>query len=150
MIDKKTTEDISGYEGKRGELIAILQDFQEKDGYISEEAVKRISQFLKISESKIYGVASFYAQFRFTEPGRHSIKVCLGTACHVAGGHILSEAVQRELDIKAGQTTTDGRFDYDRAACLGCCALAPVVKIGEDIHSGVSVNDLKKILDKYE
>jgi NADH-quinone oxidoreductase subunit E len=150
MIDKESTDNISGFEGKKGELIAILQDFQEKDGYISNEAVKRISRFLKVSESKIFGVASFYSQFRFSEPGRHSIKVCLGTACHVAGGHILSEAVQRELDIKAGETTQDRRFDYDRAACLGCCALAPVVKIGEDIHSGVNVNDLKKILDKYE
>ena len=150
MIDKKFTDTFSGFEGKQGELIAILQDFQEKDGYISEETVKRISGFLKISKSKIFGVASFYSQFRFSEPGRHSIKICLGTACHVAGGHVLGEAIQRELDVSPGETTENGRFDYERAACLGCCALAPVVKIGDDIHSRVTVNSLNEILEKYE
>jgi NADH-quinone oxidoreductase subunit E len=150
MIDKEVTDMFSGFEGKQGELIAILQDFQEKDGYISEETVERVSRFLKISKSKIFGVASFYSQFRFSEPGRHSIKICLGTACHVAGGHVLGQAIQRELDVSPGETTENGRFDYERAACLGCCALAPVVKVGDDIHSRVTVNSLNEILEKYE
>jgi NADH-quinone oxidoreductase subunit E len=133
-----------------GDLIPILQKVQEEAGYISEESVRRISRFLKMSENEIYGVASFYSQFRFNEPGRHSVKVCLGTACHVAGGSRLSEAVQRELNIAHGETTSDKRFDYERVACLGCCALAPVVKVGEDIHSRVTVQGLNEILDNCE
>lgn len=138
------------YGGDRGDLIPVLQEIQEKEGYISVEAVERISRFLRISENEIFGVASFYSQFRFNEPGRNSIKVCLGTACHVAGGNALSEAVQRDLHISTGETTEDKRFDFERVACLGCCALAPVVKVGEDIHSRVNVNRLGEILEEYE
>jgi NADH:ubiquinone oxidoreductase subunit E len=141
---------LSEFKGEEGDLIPILQKVQENSGYISEGAVKRISQFLRISENQIFGVASFYSQFRFTEPGRNSVKICLGTACHVCGGHILSEAIARELGISPGQTTEDGRFDFQRVTCLGCCALAPVVKINDDIHSRVTVVRLKEILDKYE
>jgi NADH-quinone oxidoreductase subunit E len=140
----------SGFEGEEGDLIPILQKVQERFGYISREAVGRISRFLKISENQIFGVASFYSQFRFTAPGRNSIKVCLGTACHVRGGQILCEAVQRELDIMPGQTTEDRRFDLERVACLGCCALAPVIQINDDIYSRMTVIRLKEILNKYE
>ncbi len=140
----------SGFEGEEGDLIPILQKVQEKLGYISREAVERISRFLKISENQIFGVASFYSQFRFTAPGRNSIKVCLGTACHVRGGQILCEAVQRELDILPGQTTEDRRYDLERVACLGCCALAPVIQVNDDIYSRMTVIRLKEILNKYE
>jgi NADH-quinone oxidoreductase subunit E len=140
----------SGFKGEEGDLIPVLQRIQEKSGYISQEAVKRISRFLKISENQIFGVASFYSQFRFTPPGRNSIKVCLGTACHVRGGQILCQAVERELDIKPGQTTKDRRYDLERVACLGCCALAPVVQINDDIYSRMTVIRLKEILGKYE
>ena len=140
----------SGFGGEEGDLIPILQKVQEKFGYISQGAVERISRFLKISENQIFGVASFYSQFRFTAPGRNSIKVCLGTACHVRGGQILCETVQRELDILPGQTTEDQRFDLDRVACLGCCALAPVIQINDDIYSRMTVIRLKEILNKYE
>jgi len=133
-----------------GDLIPILQMIQEKHGYISEEAVRSISPFLHISENQIYGVASFYSQFRFTEPGRNSLKVCMGTACHMRGGQILAEAVGRELDVKPGQTTKDKRYDFQRVACLGCCALAPVIQINDDIRSRMTVIRLKEILDKYE
>jgi len=140
----------SGFKGEEGDLIPILQKLQEKLGYISEEAVKHTSLFLKISENQIFGVASFYSQFRFNPPGRNSIKVCLGTACHVRGGQILCEAVQRELDISPGQTTKDQRFDLQRVACLGCCALAPVIQVDNDIYSRMTVIRLKEILNKYE
>ena len=140
----------SEFKGQEGDLIPILQRVQEKFGFISREAVKRMSRFLRISENRIFGVASFYSQFRFTEPGRNSIKVCLGTACHVRGGRILSDAVERELGISHGQTTGDKRFDFQRVACLGCCALAPVVQVNDDIYSGVTVIRLKEILEKYE
>jgi len=144
------TEMFSGLSGETGDLIPILQLSQLKFGYVSDEAVARIARFLKISENQVFGVASFYAQFRFTPPGRHSIKVCLGTACHVRGGQVLSEAVKRELDVQPGQTTWDLRFDFQRVACLGCCALAPVIQVDRNIYSRVNVIRLKKILGKYE
>jgi NADH-quinone oxidoreductase subunit E len=144
------TRIFSGFRGEEGDLIPILQKTQEKFGYLPKEAVERISRFLKISENQIFGVASFYSQFRFTAPGRNSIKVCLGTACHVRGGQILCEALERELEIGPGETTKDRRFDLERVACLGCCALAPVIQINDDIHSRMTVIRLKEILNKYE
>lgn len=150
MNSRDYIDTFSGFKGEEGDLIPILQRVQEKLGYISEEAIQHISRFLKISENQIFGVASFYSQFRFTEPGRNSIKVCMGTACHVRGGQILCEAVERELDISPGQTTKDKRFDLQRVACLGCCALAPVIQVNDDIHSRMTVIRLKDILNKYE
>jgi len=147
---KDYSQTFSQFIGEEGNLIPILQEIQRRFGYISEEAVRHISRFLRISENQIFGVASFYSQFRFTEPGRNSIKVCLGTACHVRGGRILCEALERELGISTDQTTEDGLFDLQRVACLGCCALAPVVQVNEDIYSRMTVVRLKQILDKYE
>ncbi len=149
MVDKYK-EIFDEFSGEAGDLIPILQKIQNKCGYISDDAIRSISPFLRISDNQIYGVASFYSQFRFTEPGRNSIKVCMGTACHMKGGHILGEAVERELKVKPGQTTEDKRFDFQRVACLGCCALAPVVQINNDIRSRMTVIRLKQLLDKYE
>ena len=134
----------------KSNLIQILQAVQEKDDFLSPEAIGRISEHLRVSRSYIFGVATFYSQFKFNPPGRHSIKICLGTACHVQGGDFLLNALKSELDITTGETTEDGMFDLDRVACLGCCALAPVVKIDDTIHSRVSVIKLKEILDGYE
>jgi NADH-quinone oxidoreductase subunit E len=140
----------STFNGDAGDLIPILQRVQEKFGYISEDSTRMISRFLKISESRIYGVASFYSQFRFVEPGRHSIKVCLGTACHVGGGNAIAHAIQHHLGVPPGQTTEDKRFDYQRVACLGCCALAPVVQVDADVHSRVTPIRLRQILEHYD
>ncbi len=134
----------------KSNLIQILQAVQEKDNFLSPEAIRRISEHLRVSRSYTYGVATFYSQFKFYPPGRHSIKICLGTACHVQGGDFLLNALRSELDISTGETTEDGRFDLDRVACLGCCAIAPVVKIDDTIHSRVTVIKLKEILDGYE
>jgi len=134
----------------KGNLIQILQDVQRVEGYISNKAVDSISQHLWISRSEIFGVASFYSQFKFNPPGRHSIKMCLGTACHVQGGDFLLNALKSEIGISPNETTEDGRFDLERVACLGCCALAPVMMIDETIHSNMSVIKLKEILAKYE
>ncbi|MFH1336176.1 MAG: NADH-quinone oxidoreductase subunit NuoE [Candidatus Zixiibacteriota bacterium] len=150
MLDKDYLEILTEFRGEEGDLIPLLQRIQEKFGYISKKAIKNISRFLKISENQIFGVASFYSQFRFNPPGRNSIKACLGTACHVRGGQVLCEALERELEISTGQTTKDRKFDLQRVACLGCCALAPVVQINDDIHSWMTVIRLKGILDKYE
>ena len=150
MSNNQYQELFSNYSGVEGDLIPILQNVQENLGYISKDATKHISSFLKMSENQIYGVASFYSQFRFTEPGRNSIRICMGTACHVQGGEILCDAIVRELGIVAGQTTPDKRFDFQRVACLGCCALAPVVQINNDIYSQMTVIKLQEILTKYE
>jgi NADH-quinone oxidoreductase subunit E len=150
MNDKAYSEIFSAFKGEEGDLIAILLRIQEKFGYISEDAVKRISQFLRISENQIYGVASFYSKYRFTEPGTTSIKVCMGTACHVHGGKFLSDAVGWKLGIAIGQVTEDHCFDFQRANCLGCCALAPVVKINDRVHARMMVTGLEEILSHRE
>jgi NADH-quinone oxidoreductase subunit E len=134
----------------RSNLIAILQHVQQAEGYITPEAVDGIAHHLSVSRSQIYGVASFYSQFKFNPPGRHSIKICLGTACHVQGGDFLLNALKSEIGIGPNETTADGRFDLERVACLGCCALAPVVMINKKIYSNMSVVKLKEILNGYE
>jgi NADH-quinone oxidoreductase subunit E len=143
-------EIFKGFKGGEGDLIPILQKVQEKDGFLSVESIDQVARFLRISDNQVYGVASFYSQFRFTEPGRHSIHVCLGTACHVRGGQVLSDALERQLDVVSGGLTPDGRFELQRVACLGCCALAPVVMVDKDIYSRMTVIHLNKILEKYE
>ncbi len=133
-----------------GSLIPVLQSVQKKEGYISRESLEKISKYFKISKSRIYGVATFYSQFRFNPPGRNSIKICLGTACHVQGGDFILKALQSEIGISPGETTEDRRYDLERIACLGCCALAPVVMINNKIHSRISVIKLKELLNNYE
>jgi NADH-quinone oxidoreductase subunit E len=134
----------------RDALIPILQDVQGELGYISPESVTSVSRYLRISENEIFGVSSFYAQFRFTAPGRHSVKVCLGTACHVRGGSTLLSSVESSLGIACGETTPDRRYDLERVACLGCCALSPVVQIDSRIYSKITVNKLAELLKYYE
>ncbi len=138
------------YPAEEGSLIPLLQKSQEIYGYISVELVEMIADYLGLTASQVFGVASFYSQFRFTEPSRHSISICLGTACHVSGGEPLLEACERELDVRPGESTADKKFDLGRVACLGCCALAPVVKIDHDIYSKVNVIRLKEMWGSYE
>lgn len=150
MKDKDYQKIFSGFKGAANDIMPILLRIQEKDGYISEESIKQTSRFLKISENQIYGVATFYPKFRFTKPGKKSIKVCMGTACHVHGGQFLADAVGWKLGISIGQTTEDKRFDFQRGTCLGCCTLAPVVQINKDVFSRMQVTRLKKILEEDE
>ena len=136
-----------GSKGTRSDLVPALQRAQAVIGFVSPEAVRRIARWLRLSESQVYGVATFYAQFRFTPPGRHRLRVCLGTACHVKGGVQMLETVERRLEVKAGETTADGEYDLERVACLGCCALAPVVTLDQTIYAQMSVLKLQGILD---
>jgi NADH-quinone oxidoreductase subunit E len=138
------------FKGERGDLIPVLQRVQDLFGYLRPEAIRHISRWLKMSENEIFGVATFYAQFRFHPPGEHHIKVCLGTACHVRGGEQILVTAQQRLGIKTGETTADGKYDLDRVACLGCCALAPVVAFDGRIHSQMSVLKIQKILDEQK
>ena len=142
---------IGKYEpGDKSNLIAILQDVQRRVGYITPEAVDKISRHLVLSRSQVFGVATFYSRFKFNPPGRNSIKICLGTACHVQGGDFLLNALKSEIGISPNETTDDGRFDLERVACLGCCALAPVIMVNDIIFSNMSVVKMKELLDHYE
>jgi NADH-quinone oxidoreductase E subunit len=133
----------------RSALIPILQEIQEEHGYLSREAVVRIGQHLRLPASKIYGVATFYNQFRFQPLGRNHIQVCRGTACHVKGSAAIFEEVKRELKIDAGQTTRDGEFSLEVVACIGACGLAPVICVNGDFHAGVTTKSVGKIIESY-
>ena len=130
-------------------IIIMLQAVQEKFGYLSRNTITNISTQLRTPEIDIYGVATFYEQFRFTKPGKHLIKVCEGTACHVKGGAAITETIERELGIGPGETTADGLFSLERVACLGCCALAPVIVIDEEIFGMMSTSKTNSKLQEY-
>ena len=131
---------------ERGHLIPILQMIQEKHAYLPPEAIKTVAEHLEIPICEVYGVATFYNQFRFHPPGKHPIKVCLGTACHVRAGDIILENFERKLSIKDGETTPDKEFSIERVACVGCCALAPVAIVGETVHGHMAPSKVEGIL----
>lgn len=133
----------------RDSLIPILQEVQEELGYLSRDAVVEIGKHLRLPASKIYGVATFYNQFRFQPQGRNHIQVCRGTACHVKGSAAILDALKRELKIEAGQTTRDGEFSLEVVACIGACGLAPVICVNGEFHAGVTTQSVGKILDSY-
>jgi NADH-quinone oxidoreductase subunit E len=137
------------YKGEKGALIPILQKVQEKFGYLTKEAISEIAKFSRMSESEIFGVASFYAQFYFTRRGQHTVKVCLGTACHVRGGERILDEIKRELDVESGGTTKDYKFSLERVACFGSCALAPVLVINKDVYGRMTVAKAKETLNEY-
>ena len=145
----KITAILERYSANRSSLIPVLQDIQENFGYLSEESVEELARLMDISANEIYGVATFYTQFRFNPPGRHTIQSCQGTACHVRGGHQILNDLEQRLGITAGQTTEDGQFDLERVACLGCCALAPVVAIDHKVHAQVTAKKIPSILSQY-
>ena len=116
------------------DLIAILQEIQSRDGYLSHEAMMELAKSLGMPSAAVWGVATFYNQFRFVPPGRKPVRVCMGTACHLGGGQLVLEAMARELKIEVGGTTEDREFSLERVACIGCCALAPVVTIEERVY----------------
>jgi len=134
------------FEKHRGNLIPILQMVQNNLSYLPSEALKIVAQHLGILESEVYGVATFYNQFRFHPPGKYPIKVCLGTACHVRAGDIILENFERKLEIPEGQTTPDRKFSIERVACVGCCALAPVAIIDETVHGHMAPSKVEGLI----
>jgi len=134
----------------REQLIPLLQQIQAKLAYLPPESLALVADHLGISASEVYGVASFYNQFRFNPPGRYPIKVCLGTACHVKGAGIILENFERKLGIKDGETTADREFSIERVACVGCCALAPVAQVGEDIQGHMAPSKVEGIFTRIE
>lgn len=133
----------------RDSLIPILQEVQESEGYLSKESVVEIGRHLGLPASKVYGVATFYNQFRFQPVGRFHILVCRGTACHVKGSADVLDAIQRELDIEPGGTTRDGLFSLEVVACIGACGLAPVISVDGEFHAHVESKQVPGILRSY-
>lgn len=141
---------LAPYRGRKGATIPVLQKVQEEFGYLPEEAISEIANFLGLSKNEVFGVASFYAQFRFERRGEHTIKVCQGTACHVRGSRRILESVLDKLGIQPGGTTEDYKFSVERVACFGACALAPVMVIDDTVHAKVTIAKAKKLLSEYQ
>ena len=137
---------IYNYEQNPSSLIPLLQRTQENFGYLPKEALEEISRYLRIPLSRVYGVATFYAQFRFEPLGKYVIKICHGTACHVNGAVNISQAITEELGIEEGQTTEDDLVTLERVACLGCCSLAPVIMINNKVFGKLTPEKVRKLM----
>jgi NADH-quinone oxidoreductase subunit E len=134
------------FEKDRGTLVPILQMIQQRHAYLDADAIKLVADYLQIPTCEVYGVATFYNQFRFHPPGKHHIKVCLGTACHVRGGDIILENFERKLGICDGETTPDREFSIERVACVGCCALAPVAIVDETVQGHMAPSKVEGLI----
>jgi len=132
----------------RQELIPVLQDVQDVLGYLSPEALQQVADYLDLSVNEVYGVATFYTQFRFNAPGKYHIKVCRGTACHVRGSGLSVEGISRKLGISDGETTKDRMFSLETVACFGSCALAPVVVVNDKVYGRMNPRKVEKLLNE--
>jgi len=141
---------IEKYKNKKGNLIPLLQGTQNIFGYVPEEAFVKISELTGLKLSEMYGVATFYTQFRLNPVGKHIIKVCHGTACHVQNATAISEAIEDALGIKDGETTEDRLFTLESVACLGCCSLAPVMMIGDETYGKLTGKQAVKIVKEIK
>jgi NADH-quinone oxidoreductase subunit E len=139
-------ERLNTFSKGRGSLIPILQSIQSAHAYLAPEAIRLVAAHLEIPSSEVYGVATFYNQFRFNPPGKNPIKVCLGTACHVKSGDIILENFERKLEISENETTSDREFSLERVACVGCCALAPVAVVGETVHGHMAPSKVEGLI----
>jgi NADH-quinone oxidoreductase subunit E len=135
--------------GAREQLIPLLQAVQETFGYLPEQALGQVGRHLGIPVAKIYGVATFYNQFRLMPVGTHTVRVCRGTACHVRGSKLVLEAFSDALGVKPGETTPDGEFTLETVACIGACSIAPVVTVDDDFHGHVSSRKVEALLKPY-
>ncbi|RJX17100.1 MAG: NADH-quinone oxidoreductase subunit NuoE [Ammonifex sp.] len=136
---------LSRHDKNRSALIPVIQEAQELFGYLPREALLKVAAHLGVPASAVYGVATFYAQFYLTPRGRHRVKVCQGTACHVRGGRSVLEAVKKQLGVGPGETTPDQKFTLERVACVGSCSLAPVVLVDEKILGGMTPDKVSRL-----
>lgn len=141
---------LSRYSKEKKNLIRLLQEVQTKLGYLPKQALQKTAQFLGMPDVEIWGVATFYNQFRFVPLGKYHTTVCMGTACHLAGGRLISDALERELEIKVGQTSEDRNFSLERVACIGCCMLAPVVVVNNRIYPKMTPFKVEESLIPYK
>ncbi len=137
---------LADHEPRKDELIPILQSVQEEFGYLPQEALKGVAWHIRVPEAHVYGVASFYAQFRFTPVGKNMVMVCRGTACHVKGAPNILEEIETLLDIQEGETTSDMEHSLESVACIGCCALAPYITVNTEVHGRLTRATVGKIL----
>lgn len=147
--DRRLSQVLGKYRGAKGALIPVLQEAQASLGYLSKEAIAAIADGLSIPVSQVYGVATFYTQFRLRPAGKHLIRVCHGTACHVGGAGSITEALEEALGVKDGQTTPDGKFTLESVACLGCCSLAPVMMIDGETYGRLTKESAVKALKDF-
>ena len=147
---ERLAEVLAPYRGQKGAVIPVLQKVQEELGYLPEEAITEVANFLGISRNELYGVASFYAQFRFERQGEHTIKICQGTACYVRGGGRILETAEDELGIQAGGTTPDYKFSLEKVACFGSCALAPVMVVNKNVYGKVTTARTKQLITEQQ
>jgi NADH-quinone oxidoreductase subunit E len=145
-IRQRIDEILGQCQRDKSRLIPVLQLMQDSFGYLPKEAINEVSSHLGMTDVQVYGVASFYNHFRFIPLGKKPVQMCLGTACHMLGGGLVLEALERALDIKVGGITEDGEFSLDRVACVGCCALAPVMVISEKIYPRVTSTKVDEVL----
>lgn len=150
-VDKKvkdeTKEILKQYPKEKNQLIAILNDVQEKYGYIPKQAQVTISEYLEMPMAEIYGVITFYSRFTLEPKGKYNISICLGTACYVKGSQKILDRAKERLGIEAGQVTEDGKFSIDEVRCVGACGLAPVFMVNEEVYGNATVQMLDKVLD---
>jgi NADH-quinone oxidoreductase subunit E len=146
-LEERLNEILGRFKGDQGELIPALQQVQQAFGYVPEAAIDAIARFLHLPQVTVYGVATFYAQFKLTPSGRNIIRVCRGTACHVRGGARILREVEKQLGIKAGETTPDLEFGLETVACIGACALSPSMVVNDRVHGRVTTQKVKGILD---
>lgn len=145
-IQERIKEILGRCERDKSRLIPVLQVVQETFGYLPGEAIAEVASHLGMTDVQVYGVASFYNHFRFIPLGKKPVQMCLGTACHMVGGVLVLEALERAFDIKVGGITEDGEFSLDRVACVGCCGLAPVMVINEKIYPRVTPTKVDEVL----
>ena len=147
-MEERLSKILAPYKGKRNALIPILQEVQGELGYLPDEAMMAIAKFTGTPESHVYGVATFYAQFYFSRRGRNQTKICTGTACHVKGAARVKDAFERELGLACGMTSEDYEHSLETVACVGSCALAPVVVVNDHVHGQVETGKIDKILEQ--
>jgi NADH-quinone oxidoreductase subunit E len=143
-----TARILAGYSQQRDSLIPILQAVQQQYGYLPTEAMQQIADYLHLSNSTVYAVSTFYSQFRFVPGGRSTVKICCGTACHVQGGARILDDMERQLGIKPGETTADGEYTLETVACVGACALAPVVIVDDRIYGRMTSSEANRVLSE--
>ena len=150
QASQAVAEILSSHKKEKRNLIPLLQDVQTSLGYLPKEAMQKIAGFLEMPEVEVWGVSTFYNQFRFVPLGKYHTVVCMGTACHLAGGKLILDALERELDTKVSETSKDGNFSLERVACIGCCMLAPVIVIGDKIHPKMTPFKVEEALVPYK
>lgn len=146
----KIDEIIAQTTNRKGALIPVLQKVQRAYGYVPEESIERIADGLHVYPADVYGVLTFYSQFKLKPRGEYIVKVCCGTACHVKGSDRIAEDIINKLNVAVGDTTEDRRFTLEKVACVGACALAPVIIVNEDVHAKMTADDTRKMINSLQ